>query len=111
MNAFKIIEQEEKDINGITRKRLVIRKKNKTQMTFKDIKRVAKLIDEKAQAKYKKDPQMVIRGMSTLGIRTLKAKKDDVDGMAEEYDEYLNGRVQEDTKFNEFFQTEFLIYV
>jgi hypothetical protein len=108
MEGFKILDSASNDVNGITKKRFVIGKKNNTRMTFNEVKKVAQLINNKAKKKYKGEPKMIVRVLSDMGVRTLtfKGYDDDLDNLAENEEDYLKGRVRDPTQFNKMYQAE-----
>ena len=55
-------------------------------------------------------PKILVRGLSELGVWTLKAYDDPIDEMFEDYDDYLAGRITDTGKFQKFYQVEISLY-
>jgi hypothetical protein len=55
-------------------------------------------------------PKILVRGLSELGVWTLKAYDDPIDEMFDDYDDYLAGRVTDTGKFQNFYQVEISLY-
>ena len=108
MEGFRILDSSSTDINGIKKKRFVIAKKNRANMSFNEVKKVAQLINNKAKKKYKEEPKMIIRILSDLGVRTLtfKGYDDNLDNLAETEEDYLKGRVRDQSQFDKMYQAE-----
>ena len=74
------------------------------------LKKIVQYINEKYINEKKKTPKILVRGMSELGVWTLKAYEDPIDDMFEDYQDYLSGRVTDTGKFQNFYQVEISLY-
>lgn len=110
MDNFKILDRSEKNIGGINKKRIVIRKKTNAKIKINEIIQLGNHLIDTAIRKYDKEPQMIIRAMGIEGVVTLKGYNDDMDAILSE-EQYLDGRVKDKKKFIEYDQIEFTYYI
>jgi hypothetical protein len=107
---FQILNNTKKKVGSLQKGVINITKGNKKSLKLLDIKTIGKHIMDDIDAKYKKKCKMIITGLGPLGRSLLKGYDDDIDQMAENEDDYLNGRVRESTKFQKFTQIEISYY-
>lgn len=110
MNGYKILNNSKKTMGKVNKGIITYAKSDKSKIDLEDIKEIGKHIMDTIQNKYDKECKIVINGLGILGRTLLKGYEDDIDYMASNDDEYLNGRVREKTKFQEFTQIEIYYY-
>lgn len=110
MNEFIFIARLNKNIGGINKKRVVLRKQNDAKITINEIIELGNHLIETAIGKYDKEPQMVIRAMGIDGVVTLKGYTDTMDVIRTE-EQYFEGRVRDKTKHLLYDQIEFTYFV
>ena len=76
----------------------------------KDIKEIVKKINAKYIRDKETEPKILVRGMSTLGVWTIKAYEDSIDEMWEDDEDYFSGRVRDAGTFQSFDQIEISLY-
>ena len=95
----------------ITKKQIKITINNKDTgkpLKLKQIKNYAtKLID---RYHIKSENDIYVRGLGNLGFTTLKSLQDNIDNMYNNDEEYFSDRVKEDTKFTEFYETQYVLF-
>ena len=111
MDKFEILKNEKINVGKIRKQRMNITTKVKGKpLKQKDIKKIVKLIHDKFVQEKDTEPKILVRGMSVLGVWTIKAYDDRIEDMWNDEDEYLNGRVTDTGKFQQFDQIEITLY-
>ena len=75
-----------------------------------DIKNIVKLINDKYLRDKKKEAKILVRGMSEIGVWTIKAYEDTIENMFDDEEDYFAGRVRDSGKFQRFDQIEISLY-
>ena len=94
MERLNIISNTKYNVGNIQKQRINIGSRKETTFKQADIKKIVKDINEKFIKEKNKTPKILVRGMSELGVWTLKAYEDPIDDMFEDYDDYLAGRIK-----------------
>jgi hypothetical protein len=110
MNSYKILKSSKSKVGKLNKGIISYAKQNNTKIDLDDIKSIGKYIMDTIESKYNKKCKLVINGLGVLGRTTIKSYEDDINYIANNDDEYLNGRVREKTKFQEFTQIEIYYY-
>ena len=111
MEKFDILKNEKYNVGNIQKKSINITTKTKgTPLDQKDIKNIVKLINDKYLRDKKKEPKILVRGMSEIGVWTIKAYEDTIEQMWDDEDDYFAGRVRDSGKFQQFDQIEVSLY-
>ena len=110
MERLNIISNTKYNVGNIQKQRINIGSRKETTFKQADIKKIVQDINEKFIKEKKKIPKILVRGMSELGVWTLKAYEDPIDDMFEDYDDYLAGRITDIGKFHSFYQVEISLY-
>ena len=111
MDKFNILKNEKYNVGNIQKQRINITTKTKGEtLKQKDIKKIIKLINEKYIRDKNKTPKILVRGMSEIGVWTIKAYEDTIDEMWDDEEDYFSGRVADTGKFQQFDQIEISLY-
>ena len=110
MERINIISNTQYKVGNIRKQRVNIGARQGKTFKQSDIKKLVQEINEKYINDKNKVPKILVRGMSELGVWTLKAYDDPIDEMFEDYDDYLAGRVTDTGKFQSFYQVEISLY-
>ena len=110
MERLNIISNTKYNVGNIQKQRINIGSRKETTFKQADIKKIVQDINEKFIKEKNKTPKILVRGMSELGVWTLKAYEDPIDDMFEDYDDYLAGRITDTGKFQNFYQVEISLY-
>ncbi len=93
-------------------KRINITTKTKGKpLKQKDIKEIVKLINEKYIPDKDRTPKILVRGLSEIGVWTIKSYEDTIDAMFDDEDDYFAGRITDTGRFQQFDQIEISLYV
>jgi len=88
--------------------KITISNKNKTPLKLKLIKKYGtKLL---SRYNISSDKNTYIRALSNLGFTTLKSLNETIDNMYDNEEEYFADRVQDDTKFVEFYEIQYVLF-
>ena len=111
MDKFNILKSEKYNVGNIQKQRINITTKVKGKpLKQSDIKKVVKLINEKYIRDKDRVPKILVRGMSELGVWTIKSYEDNIDNMFDDEEDYFAGRVRDTGKFQSFDQIEISLY-
>ena len=111
MDKFNILKSEKYNVGNIQKQRINITTKTKGKpLKQSDIKKVVKLINEKYIRDKDKTPKILVRGMSEIGVWTIKSYEDNIDNMFDDEEDYFAGRVRDTGKFQSFDQIEISLY-
>jgi hypothetical protein len=110
MNSYKILKSSKTKVGTLNKGIINYAKQNNSKIDLDDIKSIGKHIMETIENKYNKTCKLVINGLGILGRTTIKSYDDDINYIADNDDDYLDGRVKETTKFQEFTQIEIYYY-
>ena len=82
MDKFNILKSEKYNVGNIQKQRINITTKTKGKpLKQSDIKKVVKLINEKYIRDKDRVPKILVRGMSEIGVWTIKSYEDNIDNM------------------------------
>jgi hypothetical protein len=110
MNGYKLLQNNKTTRGKLTKGVISYAKENKSKIDLDDIKNIGIHIMKTIKDKYNKDCKLFINGLGVLGRTLIKGYEDDINYIASNDDEYLNGRIREKTKFQEFTQIEIYYY-
>jgi hypothetical protein len=111
MDKFNILNSEKYNVGNIQKQRINITTKTKGKpLKQSDIKKVFKLINERYIRDKDRVPKILVRGMSELGVWTIKSYEDNIDNMFDDEEDYFAGRVRDTGKFQSFDQIEISLY-
>ena len=110
MERINIISNTQYKVGNIQKQRVNIGARKGKTFKQSDIKKLVQEINEKCINEKKKTPKILVRGLSELGVWTLKAYDDPIEDMFEDYDDYLAGRVTDVGKYQKFEQVEISLY-
>ena len=111
MDKFEILKSEKYNVGNIQKQRINITTKTKGKpLDQADIKNIVKMINEKYIRVKKKEAKILVRGMSEIGVWTIKAYEDTIEDMWGNEDDYLAGRITDTGKFQRFDQIEIFLY-
>ena len=111
MEKFNILKNEKYNVGNIQKQRINITTKTKGKpLDQADIKNIVKLINDKYLRDKKKEAKILVRGMSEIGVWTIKAYEDSIEDMWGNEDDYFAGRVRDSGKFQQFDQIEISLY-
>ena len=111
MEKFEVLKNEKYNVGKIQKQRINIVSKTKGKaLKQKDIKEIVKKINAKYIRDKETEPKILVRGMSTLGVWTIKAYEDSIDEMWEDDEDYFSGRVRDTGAFQQFDQIEISLY-
>lgn len=111
MEKFDILKNEKYNVGNIQKQRINITTKTKGKpLDQKDIKNIVKLINDKYLRDKKKEPKILVRGLSELGVWTIKKYEDTIEDMWNDEDDYFAGRITDTGKFQQFDQIEVSLY-
>ena len=107
--------------DGLAKQLITLKKKDNKILHPKDIKTMAKDLAEKFKKKYNRLPEMRVRVRNIQGnltvdtmnpaqYITIKNLREEIDDMFESYEQYLAGRVKDDTKFMEFYAVQYELF-
>ncbi len=107
--------------NGLSKQLITLKMKNNEAINPSNIKKMAKDLADKFEKKYKRLPSMQIRVRNIQGnihldsldpakYITIKKLSKEIDDLCEDYEQYLDGRVKDDTKFMEFFAVQYELF-
>ena len=106
MEKFTILKNESFNVGPTQRQKIVIKHKKNTPMNPKEIKTLVRMLEKKYIDKKHKEPKIIVRAYDELGLFCLKSSTDSIDDMFEDFEDYLKGRVKDDTKYKQFTQIE-----
>jgi hypothetical protein len=110
MDKFTVLKNEKFKVGNVNKQKINIGMKKKKPLKQKDIKEIVKKLSEKFLREKGQEPKILIRGMNTLGVFTIKSYAESIDDMFEDEEDYLSGRVKNSDKFQEFDQVEISLY-
>ena len=111
MDKFNILNNQIYKVGNIQKQRINITTKTKGKpLEQADIKNIVKLINDKYLRDKKKEAKILVRGMSELGVWTIKKYEDTIEDMWGDEDDYLAGRITDTGKFQQFDQIEVSLY-
>ena len=111
MDKFNILKSEKYNVGNIQKQRINITTKVKGKpLKQSDIKKVVKLINEKCIRDKDRVPKILVRGISELGVWTIKSYEDNIDNMFDDEEDYFAWRVRDTGKFQSFDQIEISLY-
>ena len=111
MEKFEVLKNEKYNVGKIQKQRINIVSKTKGKaLKQKDIKEIVKKINAKYIRDKETEPKILVRGMSPLGVWTIKAYEDSIDEMWEDDEDYFSGRVRDAGTFQSFDQIEISLY-
>ena len=110
MEKINIISNTQYKVGNVQKQRVNIGARKGKTFKQADIKKLVQEINEKYIKDKKKTPKILVRGLSELGVWTLKAYDDPIDEMFEGYEDYFSGRVTDTGKFQSFDQVEISLY-
>ena len=111
MDKFEVLKNEKYNVGKIQKQRINIVSKTKGKaLKQKDIKEIVKKINAKYIRDKEIEPKILVRGMSTIGVWTIKAYEDNIDEMWEDDEDYFSGRVRDAVAFQQFDQIEISLY-
>ena len=110
MEIINIISNTQYKVGNIQKQRVNIGARKGKTFKQADIKKLVQEINEKYINEKKKTPKILVRGLTELGIWTLKAYDELIDEMFDDMDDYLAGRVTDTGKFQNFYQIEVSLY-
>jgi hypothetical protein len=110
MEKFVVLKNEPFNVGKVQKQRVVLKHSNNTPMKPKDVKQIVKSLRQKYINTKNKEPKILVRGYDALGAFCLKSYEQDIDDMFEDLEDYLRGRVKDDTRFREFTQIEISMF-
>ena len=111
MEKFNILKNEKYNVGNIQKQRINITTKTKGKpLEQKDIKNIVKLINDKYLRDKKKEAKILVRGMSEIGVWTIKSYEDTIENMFDDEEDYFAGRVADTGRFQRFDQIEISLY-
>jgi hypothetical protein len=111
MNKFNVIKNEKFTVGKIQKQRInIVSKKKGKPLKQKDIKEIVKEINAKYIRDKDRTPKILVRGMSEIGVWTIKAYEDTIDTMFDDEADYLDGRTRDGGQFQQFDQIEISLY-
>jgi predicted transcriptional regulator len=111
MEKFNILKNEIYKVGNVQKQRINITTKTIGKpLEQKDIKNIVKLINDKYLRDKKKEAKILVRGMSEIGVWTIKSYEDTIENMWDDEDDYFAGRVADTGKFQQFDQIEISLY-
>ena len=110
MEKINIISNIKYNVGNVQKQRINIGARKGKTFKQADIKKLVQEINEKYIKDKKKTPKILVRGLSELGVWTLKAYDEPIDEMCTDEDDYVNGRISDKGKFENFEQVEISIY-
>ena len=111
MEKFNILKNEIYKVGNVQKQRINITTKTKGKpLEQKDIKNIVKLINDKYLRDKKKEAKILVRGMSEIGVWTIKSYEDTIENMWDDEDDYFAGRVADTGKYQSFDQIEISLY-
>jgi len=111
MDKFNVLKNEKFTVGKINKQRInIVSKKKGKPLKQKDIKEIVKQINDKYIRDKDRTPKILVRGMSEIGVWTIKAYEDTIDTMFEDEADYLDGRTRDGGQFQNFDQIEISLY-
>ena len=111
MDKFNILKNEKYNVGNIQKQRINITTKTKGKpLDQADIKNIVKMINEKYIRDKKKEAEILVHGMSKIGVWTIKSYEDTIEDMWGNEDDYLAGRITDTGRFQRFYQIEISLY-
>ena len=111
MEKFNILGNQKYNVGNIQKQRINITTKTKGKpLNQADIKNIVKLINDKYLRDKKKEAKILVRGMSEIGVWTIKSYEDTIENMFDDEEDYFAGRVADTGKFQKFDQIEISFY-
>ena len=111
MDKFNILKSEKYNVGNIQKQRINITAKTKgVPLKQKDMKKIIKLINEKYIRDKNKTPKILVRGMSEIGVWTIKAYEDNIDDMFDDEEDDFSWRVADTGRLKSFDQIEISLY-
>ena len=111
MNKFNVIKNEKFTVGKIQKQRINIANKIKGKpLKQKDIKEIVNQINAKYIRDKDKIPKILVRGMSKIGVWTIKSYEDTIDTMFDDEADYLDGRTRDGGQFQQFNKIEISLY-
>ena len=90
MDKFNIINNQKYKVGNIQKQRINITTKTKGKpLDQTDIKKIVKMINEKYIRDKNKEPKILVRGMSEIGVWTIKSYEDTIDQMFDDEEDYF----------------------
>jgi predicted transcriptional regulator len=111
MDSFNVLKSEKFNVGKIQKQRINITNKIKGKpLKQKDIKEIVNQINAKYIRDKDKTPKILVRGMSEIGVWTIKSYEDTIVAMFDDEDDYFAGRITDTGKFQQFDQIEISLY-
>ncbi len=89
MDKFNVLKNEKFTVGKIQKQRINITHKKKGKaLKQKDIKEIVKQINDKYIRDKDRTPKILVRGMSEIGVWTIKSYEDNIDTMFDDEDDY-----------------------
>lgn len=111
MDNFSVLKSEKFNVGKIQKQRINITNKIKGKpLKQKDIKEIVNQINAKYIRDKDKTPKILVRGMSEIGVWTIKSYEDNIDTMFDDEADYLDGRTRDGGQFQHFDQIEISLY-
>ena len=111
MDKFNVIKNEKFTVGKIQKQRINITHKKKGKaLKQKDIKEIIRQINAKYIRDKDRVPKILVRGMSEIGVWTIKSYDDNIATMFDDEADYLDGRTRDGGQFQQFDQIEISIY-
>lgn len=108
---MEIINRVEKDVGGITKKSITIKKVNNTPIKINEVINIYNNWNEKLENKHPdKTIKTMIRAVGIGGNITLKGYSEDIDNILSEED-YWGGKVRDERKFVSYTNLTFSYYM
>ena len=111
MEKFNILSNQKYNVGNIQKQRINITTKTKGKpLNQADIKNIVKLINDKYLRDKKKEAKILVRGMSEIGVWTIKSYEDTIENMFDDEEDYFAGRIADTGRFQRFDQIEISLY-
>ena len=111
MEKFNILKNEKITVGKIQKQRInIVSKKKGKALKQKDIKEIVKQINDKYIRDKDRTPKILVRGLSEIGVWTIKSYEDNIDTMFDDEADYLDGRTRDGGQFQQFDQVEISLY-
>jgi len=98
-------------------KKTIKKSKNKINITIResndapmDLNQITKYAEGLLKQYHLKDKSVYIRGLGQLGFATLKSLDRPLASINTDEEDYLQGRVKSNTKFDHFYKVEFTLF-
>jgi hypothetical protein len=115
MQKLEVLKNEKYNVGKIQKQRINIVSKTKGKaLKQKDIKEIVKKINAKYIRDKETEPKILVRGMSPLGVWTIKSYEDSIDEMWEDDEDYFDTYKEEfemdEEEIISFLNEYYLIY-